>query len=653
MAADWGAIDPRRRTASAVIAVALLAGALTPGAGASQRVGALQKGFTASDAAWVPGEVVVAYRAGAAPAERAQVRASASARVVERVPAFDIEVLRLARGRGVAAAVASLANDPRVAYAEPNFVYRKAELVPSDPLFGNLWGLQNTGASHPIADPLGGFTSSTGLFDADMDVTNAWDADGDVATPPALGTVETVVAVIDDGLQVAHPELSSQLWQNPGEAGGVPGSDDDGNGKLDDLVGWDVAHNDATLLAPIADNQHGTHVAGTIGAALGNGQGIAGVCPGCRLMAVKVMRDDGTITTGSLAAGVAYAKAEGADIANMSIGGPGWSSILRNAIRTSGLLLVTSAANDALDNDMFTAWDSVGTDAPDIFSPSYPASYDLPNVLTVAASNDRDQYGYATGCFLANGSSTNARHGCSFTNWGHDSVDLAAPGVDVTSTVPVNTFATWDGTSMAAPNAAGVAALVKSANPTWTPVQVKNAVMRGVDKPPALGAIGSPIFFGFPLPTGAFTRTSGRVNALNALTASNANATAASDGNVSGARSLGTSMSRSDRLGWPADANDVFKKGLRKGVRYRVTVDGQPNRDFDLLVYRPGTVEIWQLRGPCSTAATCPLVAASVREGARDETVVFRARATGTFVIHVNAWFTGGAYTLRIAKLAG
>jgi thermitase len=591
--------------------------------------------LAAAPAQYVPGQLLVGFRAGAERGAMQRVNARVGARVSERFQAFRIQLVKLPRGLTVADAARQYRREPMVAFAEPNYL-RHPTALPADSLFSDLWALNNTGQLHAVSDADGDDTAAPGFgtADADVDAPEAWDVEQGSGT---------VVAVIDTGVDVSHPDLSAQLWTNPGE---IPanGIDDDGNGKIDDVNGWDFGNNDSTLLS---SNQffgydHGTHVAGTIAAALDNTTGVVGVCPGCKIMVLKIARDsNGALPTSAEIAALAYAKSKGAKIANLSLGGPVWSMAEREAIRTSGLLAVIAAGNDSLDNDMGLAFDIDGNGQFDTFSPFYPASYTLPNILSVGASNHNDENAYQTEC-LALGFS---KPQCAFTNWGHDSVDLSAPGVDITSSVPGATWETWDGTSMAAPHAAGVAALVLAQHPTFTVAQLKNAVMHSVNKPTSLktmylrwGATGVG-----KTKTGSFTRTSGRVNALNALTASTTNATPLSDGNVDGAKTMSTAKV-SGTVAWPSDINDVRKRKLRRGRTYRFTLVVPAGKDYDLYVWKPGAKEIWRpgkfLRG-------------SARAGAADEVVTFKAGTTGVYYVQASAWFfKSGRYTLKFARLA-
>jgi subtilisin family serine protease len=570
----------------------------------------------------VRSEIVVQFRARTDPASRRAITERSGARIVRRIPRFDVSVVRARPGVDPDRLLRRYLGDPRVLYAEPNLP-RPVFGALNDPNFADQWGLHNTGQAHPIADPPP--TTLAGSADADIDAPEAWDTQ----------TGNAVVAVLDTGVDLDHPDLDDNIWSNPGE---IPsnGIDDDDNGFVDDTSGWDFKGDDPNPRpsSGIA-NAHGTHVAGIIAAEQNNGEGGSGVCPGCDIMPLRFGLD----LAGELQ-GIAYAVNNGADVLNASFGGPIWSNIERSAIQQAGndgLLVVAAASNDNADNDMFIAT------RRRILSPVFPATYNLPSILSVAASNDKDQYGYLSGC-----ASADPRGFCQFTNWGHDSVDIAAPGVDVLSTVPMalGSYAVFNGTSMAAPMAAGVAALVESQAPSHTPVEVKNAVMNSVDHSQGLSEL---FLFGRGPFSGNFTRTSGRLNANSALTAPTTNATPRTDGNVDGARRLGRSAR--GRVSWPADVNDVYRKRLRRGHTYRITLDGPRRRDFDLYVWEPGTKEIWQLTAGCFGRGPCPIARLSAGRTA-DESVKFVARKSGNYMIQVLSFFSAGSYRLNARSIA-
>ena len=577
----------------------------------------------------VPRELVVTFRGGVGPGSAGSLHRAVGAVRTGRASSFGIEVVRVPGGRSVAAAMRRYESDPRVAAVEPN-LRRFPSLVPDDPMFGQQWGMRNTGQNH--AASFGG--RHRGRRDADVDAHQAWDL--------TTGDPGVVVAVIDDGVDLDHPDLAPAIWTNAGETP-ANGLDDDGNGFVDDAHGWDFEGRDPNPSPPRRDS-HGTHVAGVI-AAQHDAYGIGGLCPDCRLMPLRF-----GFTIGQEVRAIEYAVDNGADVINMSFGGYVWSAAERRAIDAAGdagVLVVAAAGNQSLDNDL-SIFQTNGE-----VSPSFPASYELPEIVSVAASTDRDVYGYSSFC---------DRRGlpvwvCAFTNWGRTSVDVAAPGVDVASTVVEGTggggadHEVWDGTSMAAPHVSGIAGLVRSMHPTLGPVEVKNAIMNAVDRPSSLRLtsyfhqeLGMPAG---PL-SGRFTRTQGRVNARDALDADTSNATRQSDGTIRGARRIRHAVR--GRAAWPGDVNDVFAKRLRGSTRYRVTLSGPRGADLDLFVWDPGIEDVWQFDAGCfRVKGRCPLRAASAGTSA-DETVTFRTGRAGRYHVHVSAWFSGGRYRLTVAR---
>ena len=237
--------------------------------------------------------------------------------------------------------------------------------------------------------------------------------------------------MIDTGVDINQPDLTNRLWVNPGETAGN-GVDDDLNGFVDDVNGWDFQGNDKNPTpANSLDDSHGTHVAGIVAAENDNNEGISGVCPDCTIMALRI-GTAASLTLGNELKAINYAINNHADVINLSLGDPVWSKAERAAIARAGkagILVVVAAGNSSMDNDIQFYEQPQGQ--PPSWAPSYPASYTLKNILAVAASNDRDQYGYVSQC--------QSQHiplwQCGFTSWGHDSVDVAAPGVDILSTV--------------------------------------------------------------------------------------------------------------------------------------------------------------------------------------------------------------------------
>ncbi|MEM7249062.1 MAG: S8 family serine peptidase [Acidobacteriota bacterium] len=357
----------------------------------------------------VAGELLVKFAPSTLAARRVELRDRVGAQAAQ--PLFGgSECLALSAGTSVADAVALLADEPDVLYAEPNYLVSIAA-VPNDPLFHQLYGLNNTGQT-------GGST------DADIDAPEAWDR--------TVGSHDVVVAVVDTGVNLAHADLAANLWTNPGE---IPnnGVDDDHNGFVDDDRGWDFINGDNN---PGDDQGHGTHVAGTIGAIGDNGIGVTGVCWDVSIMPVKFLGRDGRGPIDAAIEAIAYAVDNGATISNHSWGFFGDSQALGDAVQAAsdaGHLMVVAAGNNRSD-----------LDRPG--SPGFrPASYDVPGLIAVAATDHRDEL-------------------ASFSNFGLETVDLAAPGVEILSTELVD-YERKSGTSMATPHVAGTAALIESVCP--------------------------------------------------------------------------------------------------------------------------------------------------------------------------------------------
>ena len=407
-----------------------------------------------------PGDVIVRFRASAGADDRGTARRAAKVRRVHGLPVGGLELASPEAGVTAAAAAARLERDADVLYAEPD-VARRALAVPSDPFFGAEWGLSNTGQT------VGG---TGGTPDADVDAPEAWDL--------TTGSPSAVVAVADTGIDAAHPDLAPNLWRNADEIAGN-GIDDDGNGFVDDVRGWDFVEGDA---APQDEEGHGTHVAGTIAARGDDGTGVAGVAWTAAILPLRILGPAGEGSVSDAIRAYDYAAAAGARVINLSLGGPSGSRAERDAIAAHpGLLFVVAAGNEGADND------SVAT---------YPCNYDLANVVCVAATDQSDAL-------------------AGFSNHGVRTVDLAAPGVSIASTYPGERWALMDGTSMATPHVSGVAALLVAAAPAATVPDLRAALLGGVDKKLSLSG---------------FTATAGRLNALGALQALGATANDAREG---------------------------------------------------------------------------------------------------------------------------
>jgi len=376
----------------------------------------------------VSGEILVKFKPAAEGKARANLRATLGT-VKQTFLRESVELFKLAPGDAVEKVLASLRDDPLIEYAEPNYLYW-AERLPNDPRFQELYGLKNAG-------------QTGGTPDADIDADAAWDV--------TTGSHDVVVAIIDTGIDSGHPDLAANIWTNPGE---IPhnGIDDDDNGFVDDVLGWDFFNGDND---PWDDHGHGTHVAGTVGAVGDNGTGVTGVNWKVSLVAIKLLNSEGGGNTAAAVASIEYAVAIGADVINASWGGGPFSEALFEAVLTAAaadVLFVAAAGNDGSNNDV---------------TQHYPSNYDSPNVLAVAASDDNDEIAW-------------------FSNFGRETVDLAAPGAAVLSTLPGG-YGLFDGTSMAAPHVSGAAALILSVRPDLGAVELKNLLLSHVD--PVVGLV--------------------------------------------------------------------------------------------------------------------------------------------------------------------
>ncbi len=334
-------------------------------------------------------------------------------KTVEGLELIDVQI-------GVERAIELLRG--HVVYAEPNWVQRKTG-VPNDTYFYLQWGMQNTGQT---------IQGSVGVNDADIDANEAWDTITDASN--------VVVAIIDTGTDWDHPDLAANIWSNPGEIAGN-GQDDDGNGYVDDVRGWDFYSGDSN---PDDADGHGSHTAGTVGAVGNNGLGVAGVAWSCQMVPLRFLGPQGGYTSDAVSA-VEYCTTNNIRISNNSWGGGGFSSALDNAINASksiGHVFVAAAGNDGTNNDSL---------------PHYPSNYSRDNIISVAATDNQDGI---------------ANEGTWGSNYGANTVDIGAPGVDIASTWSSGGYVWSGGTSMATPHVAGVAVLVLAQNPGWSYSQI-------------------------------------------------------------------------------------------------------------------------------------------------------------------------------------
>ena len=394
----------------------------------------------------VPGELIVGFIPSATAWQEQRAVEKARGEMEERIESVDAALVTVDPDR-TEDATARLERNPAVDFVEPNYVLR-ANRIPNDRSFGDQWGLRN----------LGHFDGKVG---ADISATAAWD----VTT-----ATNAIVAVVDTGVSYMHPDLIGNAWRNPGDP--PNGLDDDSDDFTDDVFGADFFSNDSN---PDDDGGHGTHVAGIIGGQGNNAVGVSGVSWDVNVMSLKFLDENGEGNTADAANAIDFAVAHGARIVNASWGGPSFSQALYGAIRRAGergSMVVAAAGNEGANSDA---------------NPDYPAAFDLPNVVSVAATDRGDRL-------------------LDFSNYGAKSVDLAAPGDDIYSTVPTVTdpsgYASFSGTSMAAPFVSGAAALYLSRYPQASVDQIKAALLQSVDRLPSLAGK---------------TVTGGRLNVARAL----------------------------------------------------------------------------------------------------------------------------------------
>jgi serine protease len=386
-----------------------------------------------------PSALLVKFKGAAAAAQRAAARAAAGSAVVREyqiVPGLELVETSLPVEHARAAFLASAA----VEYAEPDRVVRTTA-TPNDPYFSSQWGAQNAGQS-VNGDP--------GTAGADGRAAGAWSV--------STGNPSFIIAMIDTGVDHSHPDLAPNIWTNPGEV--VNGWDDDGNGYIDDVRGWDFYEHDGD---PGDADGHGTHTAGIAGAVGNNGIGVSGVMWSCRIMPLRFIGPNGGYLSDAVLA-LQYAVSKGAKVSSNSWGVAGSSmQSMYDAIaaaRSSGHIFVAAAGNGGADY----VGDNNDT------TPFYPASYGLDNIISVTASDNDD-----------------GRPG--LANFGPTSVDLAAPGVNIISTYPGGNYGYNTGTSMSAPFVAGVVGLVYASNPGWTYQQVRQRVLSTARPVPSMAGV--------------------------------------------------------------------------------------------------------------------------------------------------------------------
>ncbi|RHW37243.1 hypothetical protein D1B31_15865 [Neobacillus notoginsengisoli] len=510
---------------------------------------------------YVKDEIIIKFRNDTLQSSISNLSKNLGLRFTKKYKSFGGILVKIPHNKSVEEVLAVLEKSGFVEYAVPNYIRQKTAV--SDPYFSQLWGLKNTGQTIQDYPGVSGF---------DINAETAW--------TKTKGSHSVVVAVIDSGIDINHPDLKENIWRNPGEGTVADGIDNDGNGYIDDLNGWDFYSNNRTVFDDPFIDEHATHVAGTI-AASANDRGVIGIAPNVKIMPLKFMGANSGTDAGAIEA-IEYAKAKGVKIFNLSWGGYGNSPALYDAIKNTNGLFIVAAGNDGNNND--GAYRTV------------PASFDLPNIISVAAM---DNSGYLT----------------DFSNYGIKTIDVAAPGLAILSTVPRNRYAHFDGTSMAAPHVAGTAALVLSANPKYSVSQIKNTILKS----------------GIPVP--GLDKWVGTGRMISAGRAVHYTA----DDELPGVPLSGSQITGA--LNNVNDMDDVYSVKLQKGERISLSLTGATGTDFDLFLFDRSAKTVLYENGK--------VLARSQKSGTSSESIVFRAPSAGTYYIDVYGKKGKGSYTLK------
>jgi subtilisin family serine protease len=408
------------------------------------------------DVSIVMNEMVIRFNRDLSEAEINKFLTDSNITIKKYIAALNYHVLSLPDGMTYYDALAYFKSKKMLYQAEPNYII-PIKALPDDPSFPLQWGLNNSGGS--------------GVNDADIDAPEAWDF--------STGGRNVVIALIDTGVDYTHEDLEDNIWHNPHE---IPGNnlDDDGNGYIDDVIGWDFVDRasgnpDEDYEDPDNDpldrHGHGTHVAGIIAAIANNGKGIAGVAYNSRIMALRAAYMDesgeGILESVDAVQAILYAAENGAKVINISWGDYVESNLIKDAISIAssrGAIICASAGNDNTGNRI------------------YPAASDNPAIIAVGSTDKNDNW-------------------ATFSNYGKW-VHVSAPGRDIYSTTPGNTYGYLSGTSMATPHVSALAAMIISASPGINPLEVKARIMNSVD---VMGSLKDKNI------------TSGRINAYTAL----------------------------------------------------------------------------------------------------------------------------------------
>jgi thermitase len=400
-----------------------------------------------------PSEIFVRFRPGVSEEKIQSIAKRLHDRVEDEIESVsDLELIADEDGKDAAALIKEYQALPEVEYAEEIYTVKADDanpVLPNDPRFAEQWALANDG-------------QNGGTQGADISATRAW--------ARTTGSDKVVVAVLDSGVDYTHTDLAANIWTRPAN---IDAYEDRDLGEINDVHGFNAVDKDGD---PMDDNGHGTHCAGIIGAEGGNEEGIAGVNWTVKIMPLKFLDSSGSGTTKAAVEAINYVIDRKKAGVNVRIISASWGSTqksraLEDVIRKAheaGILFVAASGNASVDNDR---------------QPHYPSSYNLPNVISVAALDRNDQL-------------------ASFSNYGLKSVHIAAPGKEILSTWLNNDFREASGTSMATPMISGVAALVLSKSPNLSVDELRKRLLDSVDKLPSLKSK---------------VATAGRINAAKAV----------------------------------------------------------------------------------------------------------------------------------------
>lgn len=442
---------------------------------------------------------------------------------------------------------------------------------PNDAFYNELWGLKNTGQA---------VDGIKGVSGVDIRAEQAWDI--------TKGSNTVIVGVIDSGVDYNHVDLKSNIALNTKE---IPnnGKDDDGNGYKDDYYGWNAINDNGN---PMDEDGHGTHCSGTI-AAPNNGIGVVGVAPNVKVLPLKFIGTYSGYTSDAIKC-INYAKKRGVQVLSNSYGGGSYSQSFYDTIKSFNGTFIAAAGNGG--------WDQVGDNNDK--EAHYPSSYKLPNVVSVAAMNSKGQLD-------------------TYSNYGITSVHVGAPGTNILSTYPGNRAAYSSGTSMATPHVAGVAALVKSKYPSYTPAQVKARIESTVSP---MGSLKGKV------------KSGGMVNAAKAV----GYTAPVGDNNIPGVALPGSKVQGYLETG--KDNHDVYKVYYNKGDMVTINMTGVANTDYNLVLYKPNAKTVAKFDN---------VLKFSTNKNTSSEKIQVQIPESGYYYINVRAVKGKGGYIFTTSKYTG